>query len=111
MNGNASAWTNYIQFRSTDGQVTFPSTISAPASFQRGFVSVQCSANAVSKLHVNFNQAFSGVPKVFVNPLTTVPGSNVLGCNANNITASGFDIYIYRKTAASTGVDWFAIYV
>ena len=110
MNGNANGWTNYIQFRSTDGHVEFPSSISAPASFQRGFANCSHTAKITSSTHVLFSQAFAGVPKVFVNPLSTVPGTSLLGCCATNVTAQGFDIYLYRTNTGTTGVDWLAVY-
>ncbi len=52
---------------------------------------------------------FTEAPCVFVNAKTSGPGTVLLGVSATNITASGCDIILTRKSLDGTTVQWFAI--
>lgn len=52
---------------------------------------------------------FASAPHVFVTGDTSVPGQTVLEVSANNVTAEGCNVWIYRTNTTSTGVWWMAI--
>lgn len=59
--------------------------------------------------HVSFPKSFTGTPYVVVTPVTSVPGTNVLGVGAANNVKDGFDAYITRTNTTETILAWIAI--
>lgn len=68
---------------------------------------VQPKENDVAFEHVAFDQAFSSRPTVLVNPATAA--TKIVSVNAANVSASGFDVALYRESSTETRVDWAAI--
>lgn len=75
-------------------------------NLQRGYAQVQGAANAVTTLAVTFPTAFTSVPRVCVTPHTSRP--DLVQASVGNLTRTGFTLYVYRTTAAATGVSWIA---
>ena len=76
---------------------------------QYGRVSIEPVANTTTMKHVQFPITFSGQPCVVVTPLTSAPGTNVLGVGDSNNTKSGFDAYVTRTNTTETTLVWIAI--
>ena len=58
---------------------------------------------------VKFAVAYTSVPMVLTQAITTVPGSSVSGNAPANITVAGFDAYVTRNGTTNTSVGWIAI--
>lgn len=56
--------------------------------------------------HVAFSKAFDAMPHVTATPKTSVP--NGVSVGVSNVTASGFDVVVYRTATSPTTVDWIA---
>lgn len=78
-------------------------------TIQGGRVSIVPVANKPTMAHVDFPKPFQGQPYVIVTPVTSVPGTNVLGVGASNNTKNGFDAYITRTNTTETILAWIAI--
>lgn len=78
-------------------------------AIQYGRVSITPVANTPTMKHVQFPRAFAGQPCVVVTPITSVPGTNVLGVGATNNTNDGFDAYVTRTNTTETILAWIAI--
>lgn len=78
-------------------------------TIQGGRVSIVPVANKPTMAHVDFPKPFQGQPYVIVTPVTSVPGTNVLGVGAANNTKNGFDAYITRTNTTETILAWIAI--
>lgn len=78
-------------------------------TIQGGRVSIVPVANKPTMAHVDFPKPFQGQPYVIVTPVTSVPGTNVLGVGASNNTKNGFDAYITRTNTTETVLAWIAI--
>lgn len=76
---------------------------------QYGRVSINPVANKPTMEHVQFPKTFAGQPCVVVTPVTSVPGTNILGAGAANSTSAGFDAYITRTNTTETTLAWIAI--
>lgn len=76
---------------------------------QCGRVSIKPVANKPTMAHVDFPKPFQDQPYVIVTPVTSVPGTNVLGVGATNNTKNGFDAYITRTNTTETTLAWIAI--
>ena len=76
---------------------------------QWGNVSIMPVANTPTAQAVTFDVSYTDAPVVFVTAYTTVPGTSVSGVASANITTTGFNAYITRNGATSTGVMWVAI--
>lgn len=76
---------------------------------QYGRVSINPVANKPTMEHVQFPKTFAGQPCVVVTPVTSVPGTNILGAGATNNTSAGFDAYITRTNTTETILVWIAI--
>lgn len=76
---------------------------------QYGRVSIKPVANTPTMKHVQFPRTFAGQPCVVVTPVTSVPGTNILGAGASNNTNDGFDAYITRTNTTETILAWIAI--
>lgn len=86
----------------------FDSTLKG-ISIQCGRVSIEPVANTPTMKHVQFPITFSGQPCVVVTPLTSAPGTNVLGVGTTNNTKDGFDTYLTRTNTIETTLAWIAI--
>lgn len=82
-----------------------------------GTVTVKHSSGGTVKEPVKFKlkdgstKSFPSAPKVLVTARTSTP--ETVNATCVNVTKSGFDIYLYRKSASSSGetsVDWVAFY-
>ena len=78
-------------------------------TIQGGRVSIVPVANKPTMAHVDFPKPFQGQPYVIVTPVTSVPGTNVLGVGASNNTKNGFDAYVTRTNTTETILAWIAI--
>lgn len=78
-------------------------------AIQYGRVSITPVANTPTMKHVQFPRAFAGQPCVVVTPITSVPGTNVLGVGATNNANDGFDAYVTRTNTTETILVWIAI--
>lgn len=78
-------------------------------TIQGGRVSIVPVANKPTMAHVDFPKPFQSQPYVIVTPVTSVPGTNVLGVGATNNTKNGFDAYITRTNTTETILAWIAI--
>ena len=78
-------------------------------TIQWGMVSIVPVANKPTMAHVDFPKPFKSQPYVTVTPVTSVPGTNVLGVGASNNTKSGFDAYVTRTNTTETTLVWIAI--
>lgn len=76
---------------------------------QYGRVSINPVANKPTMEHVQFPKTFAGQPCVVVTPVTSVPGTNILGAGATNNTSAGFDAYMTRTNTTETILAWIAI--
>ena len=76
---------------------------------QYGRISINPVANKPTMEHVQFPKTFAGQPCVVVTPVTSVPGTNILGAGATNNTSAGFDAYITRTNTTETILAWIAI--
>jgi small ligand-binding sensory domain FIST len=74
-----------------------------------GSVSITPVANTPTAEAVTFDTPFTSVPKLFVNPHTAYPGTQVLGVSASGITTDGCNVYITRTNTTSTVIDWMAV--
>jgi hypothetical protein len=66
------------------------------------------SPNTPTAEPIVFSQPFTTKPFVTVNPLVKDGGIAFLGCNAADITATGFNIYLTRTDTATTIISWYA---
>lgn len=80
---------------------------------QAGRVTIQCGkrnvnskANTNVMSHIDFDEAFVHQPVV----LTTlaVADANVARVSVQNLSATGFDIVLYRSTSTATSIQWAA---
>ena len=76
---------------------------------QYGRVSINPVANKPTMEHVQFPKAFAVQPCVVVTPVTSVPGTNILGTGASNNSNDGFDAYVTRTNTTETILAWIAI--
>lgn len=77
-----------------------------PHYVKTGRVTMHPVANGNTSEHVEFDEPFESAPFVVTNPLTAAP--SIVRTSATNITADGFDLYIFRTNATQTGVAWMA---
>ena len=74
-----------------------------------GEVTITPKANTATSKAVVFKKSFSNVCSVVITPISAVPGTQVLGVAAANITNTGFDAYLTRTNTNTTGSKWLAI--
>ena len=77
--------------------------------FQYGRVSINPVENKPTMKHVQFPKSFAGRPCTVVTPITSVPGTVLLGAGVSNISNDGFDAYITRTSTTETILAWIAI--
>ena len=77
---------------------------------QRGSVDITPSAASTptSKI-IAYPKAFSDVPIVIPSPLTSVPGTTILGVSANGISTTQASIYLTRTNTITTTIYWLAV--
>lgn len=80
---------------------------------QANRVKIQCGRNMVTSkananvmAHVTFSEAFERQPYVLATPALTEPST--ASVSVLNLSATGFDIVLYRTTNASTSIQWAA---
>lgn len=76
---------------------------------QFGRVNIVPEANTPTSTTIAFDVEYSSTPRVCVTPVTTVPGTTVLGVGTNSISTTGFTLYLTRTNATTTAVDWIAV--
>lgn len=78
---------------------------------QYGRVSVTIeTANSPSSAVVTFPSGFfSETPRIIVTPVTSSPGTTVLGAGVNQISKNGFTAYVTRTNTTTTALDWVAV--
>ena len=77
-------------------------------NLQAGGVNITPVANQPTYVTVTFPTAFSTIPRVIVSAKSSGIGTTVLGVSSHNVSTTGFNLYITRKDATTTGVDWVA---
>ncbi|MFE7461675.1 hypothetical protein ACWFMI_23495 [Nocardiopsis terrae] len=74
-----------------------------------GSVSVTPTPNSPTPFSIGgFSLRGEGQTRVFVTANTLVPGT-VLEVSVNNVTPTGFTLWVYRTNSTSTIVRWLAI--
>ena len=77
---------------------------------QRGSVDITPSAaNTPTSKIIAYPKAFSDVPIVIPSPLTSVPGTTILGVSVNGISATQASIYLTRTNTVTTTIYWLAV--
>ena len=93
----------------TNGSRTGRVQFSNGLLLQWGVESITPVANTPTGKAVTFPVAYSQVPMVIANALSTVIGAAVSGAGAASISETGFDAYVTRSNTTSTSVGWIAI--
>lgn len=78
-------------------------------NIQSGVESINPEANTPTSVNVEFSNEYSSPPVVVATPVTTVPGKTVTGVGVNNITTTGFTLWVTRTNTTETSVNWIAI--
>lgn len=77
---------------------------------QRSSVDITPSAaNTPTSKIITFPKEFSNVPIVIPSPLTSVPGTTILGVSVNGISTTQASIYLTRTNTITTTIYWFAV--
>ena len=77
---------------------------------QRGSVDITPSAaNTPTSKIIAYPKAFSDVPIVIPSPLTSVPGTTILGTSVNGISTTQASIYLTRTNTVTTTIYWLAV--
>ena len=66
-------------------------------------------ANTPTPSTVTFPIPYKNTPFVVTSPVSTVPGTTLLGASASNITKKDFDAVLTRTNTTSTQIRWMAI--
>lgn len=74
---------------------------------QSGTISTDVTANEVTTVHVNFQEAFSGIPHVALTAVTGDPEG--VAWSMKNVTMSGFDAFVKSQYAGTKWADWIAV--
>lgn len=75
---------------------------------QSGRVTITPKANEPTMKRVTFPKPFKDKADVMLTPITSVPGTTVLGVGTDNNTKDGFDAYVYRTNTTETILTWVA---
>lgn len=97
---------NDINHEATNIQALKPLT--ARKSLQSGYVDILTAAGAVTSKVVAFSEQMCYVPNVVVTAGSGSPFTAVKEVSVSNVSSTGFTINIYRDTAVTTRVYWFA---
>lgn len=103
--GDEFITSNDVVHGNREGRVRFSNGL----LIQWGNVSITPVANTPTAQAVTFGTSYTDAPVVLVTAYTTVPGTSVSGVASANITTTGFNAYVTRNGATSTGVMWVAI--
>ncbi|WP_243107845.1 H-type lectin domain-containing protein, partial [Blautia sp. AF13-16] len=76
---------------------------------QSGRVTITPKPNVPTMVEVKFPVPFKDKPEVFLTPITSVPGTNILGVGTSNNTKDGFEAYVTRINDTETILTWLAI--
>lgn len=76
---------------------------------QFGRVTITPKPNEPTMKKVTFPKPFKSQPGVVLTPITSVPGTNVLGVGTSNNTKDGFEAYVTRISDTETILVWMAI--
>ena len=77
-------------------------------AMQSGRVTITPKANEPTMKRVTFPKPFKDKADVMLTPITSVPGTTVLGVGTDNNTKDGFDAYVYRTNTTETILTWVA---
>lgn len=77
-------------------------------AIQSGRVTITPKANEPTMKRVTFPKPFKNKADVILTPLTSVPGTTVMGVGTDNNTKDGFDAYVYRTNTTETILTWVA---
>lgn len=78
---------------------------------QHGIASITpTAANKPTALEITFGKEFSDTPIVVATPVTSAPGTIVLGCGVYNRSKAGFTLYLTRSNTTETKITWIAMY-
>lgn len=78
-------------------------------AIQIGRVTIIPKPNEPTMKKVTFPKPFKGQPGVVLTPITSVPGTFLLGCGTSYNTLNGFEAYVTRKDNTETILVWIAI--
>lgn len=78
-------------------------------AIQIGRVTITPKPNVPSMETVTFPKPFKSQPGVVLTPITSVPGTFLLGYGTSHNTLNGFDAYVTRKDDTETIMVWIAI--
>lgn len=70
---------------------------------------VPAEANASAHVQVLFPFAYTNNPNVQVTCENMDPGVRVIGCSYDDLTLTGFNVYVTRTNTTATKVSWLAI--
>jgi len=76
---------------------------------QWGTVSITPVANTPTGANITFPIAYDDVPNIQVSAVSSVPGTNILGCAHGNDSTTGTTLYVTRTNTVATVLRWFAI--
>lgn len=99
---------NYIQtnqYNDYNGYIKFKNQL----QLVWGYVSITPVANTPTSATINFPISFTTMPIGIVSPVTSVPGTQVLGVGGYNISKTSIDIYVTRTNTTSTNVRYLII--
>ena len=118
---NGTDWDTYhfetdstqVKHKKSDGTETTLENVLNSAlggmAIQIGRVTITPKPNVPTKEKVTFPKPFKSQPGVVLTPITSVPGTFMLGCGTSNNTLNGFDAYVTRKDDTETILVWIAI--
>lgn len=96
-----------------DGDPAYASLLNAITSgaldVQVGTKSITPVASDATSATVTFPTAFASTPSVMVSPVTTLPGTIVLGTAVTEVTATGCKVWVWRSNTTTMDVTWIAV--
>ena len=78
-------------------------------NLQSGTAVITPVANTPTSIDVEFANEYGYVPKVIATPVSEVPGTKITGVAVNNITTTGFTLWLTRTDDTETSINWIAI--
>lgn len=118
---NGTDWDTYhfetdstqVKHKKSDGTETTVENVLNSAlggmGFQFGRITITPKPNEPTMKKVTFPKPFKSQPGVVLTPITSVPGTNVLGSGTSNNTKDGFEAYVTRINDTETILVWLAI--
>lgn len=76
---------------------------------QWGTVSIEGGSNTPTSANIKFPIAYDEIPLIVESPVSTLPGTTVLGTAHGSDSVSGTSLYVTRINTANTSVRWCAI--